>query len=341
MGLRQLRLWPLVAAGLFALLLTTTPTIARAQIGTSEPLTIVLTPDTPGAFDSVSAKAESFIVDLQPATLTWTLDGKQIEKGVGKTNVQFSTGDLGKSMTLRVTAILKLGESISATSVLRPEEVDLVAESASYTHPFYKSKALLPASGQVTLIAIPHLKNSLGTSLDRNTLIYTWKDGAKVLGNLSGAGKHTITIEGPQLLRDKFIQLEVTSPDKTLRAKNTLILKPFAQKVALYAKDSLLGVLFNRAIVGSQTYRGSELDLIAFPYFFSSDVRYDPALTHSWELNGKKVANDGILDGILTLRPSGKGKATINYAVRSPDHILEQAGTRIDLSFEEVTSPQP
>jgi hypothetical protein len=342
MGVTRLDLYKLALTSALLLTLLTPTLTVTAQIEAVNSLSIVLTPDTPRSYSTVGAKVESFTHDLQSATIAWTLDGKSVSKGLGLTSVEIQTGDLGKRMSLRATVTLKSGESFASTATLIPGEVDLIAEAHSYTHPFYTSKSLLPASGKVTLTAMPHLKNSSGVLLDRSTLIYTWKDGVKVLGSLSGAGRQSITIDGPQLLRDKIIQVEVANQDRTLKARNLITLKPYAQKVVLYEHNPTLGVLFQRAYIGAQSFRGRELTLAAFPYFFSASARHDQDLMHAWSLNGSTIDNPSDVPGTLTVGVESEGKANIDYSVRGTDHILEKAGTRLDLSFSsEANQSQP
>src|SRR3989344_1794163 len=180
-----------LATLLFGLAPAQAQEIQIQQVGLpGEQLAINLSPSVPGPNETVTAKAESFSTDLNRATLSWYVNGKLVAQGLGEKEIEFTTGDIGKTTTVTLSASLSSGQQIQKTLSLVPADVDLILEARSYTHPFYKGRSLPPPNAPITLVAVPHFKSTGGQRLSDRNLIYTWRDGVTVLGNLSGTGRN-------------------------------------------------------------------------------------------------------------------------------------------------------
>ena len=80
-------------------LLTTPCTVAFAQ--SSNTIGITLSPERPRAFQDIEVSIESFALDLQTSSISWTINSKPIEQGLGKTKITFKTGALGSYNRIR------------------------------------------------------------------------------------------------------------------------------------------------------------------------------------------------------------------------------------------------
>jgi hypothetical protein len=299
----------------------------------TDQLSIKLEPSTPGANETVIATAESFSTDLNRATLTWRVNGTLIEQGLGRTQISFTTGSIGKTTTVSLSASLAEGTQAQKTLSITPADVDLILESNSYTHPFYKGKSLPPPNSTITLIAVPHFKTSGGARLNERNLIYTWSDTGKTLGPASGTGKNTLTVTGPQIFRNKTYTVTVRSQDGSLVATRSLTVAPSSNTVHMYEAHPLLGALLEMSLFGSVPIRGSEMSVLVEPYHFSTTERTSTNVQYSWSLNGSRTDNPGNDMGIMTLRPSGTGYAVLGVQLNGVTSYLENASSAVTLTF--------
>ena len=68
-----------------------TPDQIRSN-GIRDNLQTRINPQNPGPGENVQMSIESFLTDLDKATITWTLNGKVAEKGMGKSLFTFKNG---------------------------------------------------------------------------------------------------------------------------------------------------------------------------------------------------------------------------------------------------------
>lgn len=321
-------LYALLVLGVFS-----TAGIAEAQFSLTESVTINITPNFPKENDTVTAKVESASTDLNRATISWYVNGKRLIEGLGETSATFQVGASGKATSVAIIIFADTGEKIEKDLSIIPSEVDLVYESKAYTQPFYRGRTLLPVSAPVTITAIPHLKTSSGATISSKNLIYKWSDGTKVLGSLSGAGKNSVTIDGPEVYRTKNISVEVSSLDSTRQAQGSVVITPRDQKVLLYEASPLQGVLFDRPLLQAFQLAEDELTLLAVPFFFSANTRAGSGVRFTWRINDGKAEPSPDDQGLITLRPDGEGVAKISVALKGIAAYLEQAETETTLQF--------
>ena len=86
----------------FLFIVMVTPTKNASSIGMTIPsgdFEIRMTPEYPGANTNVEAKIVSFSFDVDSSNITWTLNGKIIEQGIGAKTVEFQTGATGSMLS--------------------------------------------------------------------------------------------------------------------------------------------------------------------------------------------------------------------------------------------------
>src|SRR5204862_2475166 len=131
------------------------------------------------------------------ATITWQVDGKTVESGVGVRALSIRTGAVGASQT--VTVLVRPSgttDTLRATLTITPAEVDLLAESSSYTPEAYQGKALFTAGSQITITAIPNFVDGSGKQIPPEKLVYNWQRNFEGVSRASGYGKYTFGISG-------------------------------------------------------------------------------------------------------------------------------------------------
>jgi len=206
---------------IITLLFFIAPLISNAQaLFTSEDISAVITPESPGPNQNVAVQIESFNFDLNKATISWYVNDKLLQSGVGITTFQFTSGALGK--TTKLTIIANDGKNrITKNLTFYPAEVNIVWEADSYTPPFYKGKAMYPNQGDIKIVALPNFIDKNGASLSPTKLAYTWKKDGTTLGSQSGYDKQAIVVPGGIMSRPFSVEVSVSSADGTIQAKTS------------------------------------------------------------------------------------------------------------------------
>jgi hypothetical protein len=204
-----------------------------------------------------------------------------------------------------VSAVVTLtlqGATYTQTLTLVPQEVTLIAEPLSSSHPLYLGKPLIPDGGSVRVVALANLKTAAGKRIDPTQAVYRWSVDDTTLASASGIGKTALLVASPLQYRSRTVSVEVTSQDGSLAGGGSISLNSEQPSVDLYESDPLLGIRFDRALRTSYSLMGAEATLYATPFSFS--LLKLPTL--SWTLSGALVQNGPS----ITLRPTGSGKGS-------------------------------
>lgn len=296
---------------------------AHAQLGATDPLTLDLYPQYPRPYQIVTVTPESNLIDLSASTVTFSVDGKVVQKGTGMESADIPVGGPGSVTIVTVTAVNN-GQTYTISTSIRPADVALLVEPTSTTHPFYDGASLLGSEGRVRIIAIPDLRTSAGTQIPAANLVYTWKNGDQILQSSSGIGKSVLTATAPVRYRDTTITVTVTSQDSRIVGQASAYIAPRDPLIRTYVNDPLLGPRFDTALPASVSLNDTEATYRAVPYYFTTT----PTVT--WEVNGtpSQTGQD------ITVRPSGNGKGTAVLGVNASSGTLGQAATgRLSVTF--------
>ncbi len=296
-------------------------------------ITIKTTPEYPGPNETVNAIVSGYLSNLGTATISWSVNGNLVEKGVGQKTFFFQNGDSGKTTTLAVSIVTSSGESIKKETSFTPIGITLLWEADTYTPPFYKGKPLLTPEARVRVIAVPDTGNA-------SNFIYNWERNGNSLVSVSGYSKNSFSLKGPLPFYEAKIRVSVLSNNKKLESKKSISLpltKPF---ILFYGDHPLFGVLYNHSIDTNLIVTEKEFSVRAEPYFFSEERSEQPILTYSWLLNGKVVLNSG---RTITLRNEQGGKSVDSLAltVRGIKQTFQSARQSIIVNFDTNKSERP
>ncbi|MCR4333842.1 MAG: hypothetical protein NUV60_02415 [Patescibacteria group bacterium] len=315
----------------FALLL---PLAASAQSGglfgeTGKTFIISSAPQYPAPLSVSTLSFLSNSLDLANATLTVSVDGKNLHQGA----VQPVSVTLGKagSITNVVATISTSGTNYKQTLSIQPQDVSLIAEPISSVPPLYPGKSSVPLEGDVRVVAVANFRNASGQALNPSTLSYSWTVDDTKIANSSGIGKTAIMVASPLQYRARNISVTVTNQDGNSVGGASLSLTPLDPLVRIYENDPLLGILFNRALSNTYTIDGSEATLYAAPFSFPT-TNGEPVLR--WFLNGS-TAQTG---SSITLRPTGSGQGNASLSLVSSSGGFSTATMNLSLSFGETPS---
>lgn len=311
----------------YAQTIPTLPTLPN-----SDSITLTSDTSTPHPLQDINLSIESYSFDLTQSNITWYVNGKSVSSGIGDISYGTTMGPLGTSLDIKVIASTPNGP-VSAQQTFSASTVDILWQARSYTPLFYKGKALLPNSGDVTLVAIPQFSAN-GLKAGSQNYSYKWEKDGQVLGDVSGYGDDSITIQGSILVRPFTITVTVTASDGTSGTASTFISNQLP-KVVLYEDNPLYGTLYNNALTSSYSLTNQEVHLRAVPYFFSTTAFHTVSpLQFTWTIsNGAPVTKSD--ENIVLRQPEGTsgGQSGVAVSVQNPNRILQSDTANTTILF--------
>jgi hypothetical protein len=300
----------------------TTPTYAQTVAGV-DPLTVTISPSYPAPYTNVLVTPGSTLIDLSSTNITFSVNGKVVQKSSGAEPFTVTVGGAGQTTSITVTASID-GKIYSKNVAIHPADVALIEEPVSTTHPFYKGGALLASQGRVRLIAVADFRTASGASIVSQNLVYTWRNGDQILESSSGIGKSVLSATAPDRYRDTTITVTVATQDQSIVGEASAVLSPIDPFVRVYQNDPLLGPLFNQALSDNFTITDSERTFRAVPYFFSEFP------TLSWQVNGTNSQSGQD----ITVRPTGSGVGSALLAIAAKAlHYPQSANASLSVAF--------
>lgn len=313
----------IAAALLVAFAAGSLPALAQSLPG-AEPLTLVVSPEYPRPYQTVTVAPRSTLVDLSASTVKVSVNGTNVYTGSGTQPTSVRTGGLGERTTIVVSVTDPSGRTYSKTQVLRPAEVSLVLESASTAHPFYQGGGLVASEGRVRLVALPDLRTAPGARIPASSLVYTWRLGDRVLTDSSGIGRSTLVATAPVRYRNANVTVTVTSQDSALVGEASTVISAVDPVARIYRNDPLLGPNFDTALSGTFSMQDTESTFRAIGYFFATPPAF------AWTVNN---ATNGT-DKDLTVRASGNGQGTARLGVTLTEpESRRSAESRVTVDF--------
>ena len=299
-------------------------------------LDVTISPQNPGTNTRVSIDIRNYSTDLDRATITWSLNGKQMQRGIGLTRFEFRTGTLGTPSSIDILVNTISGKTIRKNVTIRPSELDLVWETSGYTPPFYKGRARYVNQGFVTVVAIPNMVGKNGKKLNPKNLVYKWSVDGEVQGSDSGYGKDSYSFRGSIVPKSTEISVEASSLSDGTQASARIELDPERPEILLYKDDPIYGMLYNKALLGDFTLTDDEATFVAVPYFFSGKTPLVSHLSYAWSMNGADISGVAKKNKV-TLRKNDQteaGNAQVSVTTENSREILQSAGYDFLISFE-------
>ncbi len=292
-----------------------------------------VSPEIPQPGETVDISVETYGIDLNKELITWTVDGKTSLRGIGKKTFSFVAGEAGTTNIVRVTISPKNAPDIVKTFTFAPVDVDILWQANTYTPPFYKGKALFTPESNVTFVAMPNIVMN-GKRVDSSNIIYNWKIDREVDGDNSGFGKNSYNFTGSILLKPTLIQAEVyAAKDPNYKGLNGFTISHVFPQTLLYENNPLYGIIFNKALRNDYAVKGRDVEISAFPYFFSTPSRSSD-LQYEWSLGNNQIALPDYQDSVVFKRKELKDAlVSIGVIVKNPTHILQKSISGLNLVY--------
>ncbi len=294
-------------------------------------LEIQITPPNPGPDQEVSITIQSYLADLNKSTILWILDDEILAEGMGIRTATFKNAPAGGSRVLKIVLFTNNNEQAVRTLHFNPVGVTLMWEADTYTPPFYKGKPLLSPQANLRVIATPDI-----SSINPNTLSYTWKRDGAIVRDASGVGKNTFTLSASRPFDNLETTLSVSSLDNTISSETRVSVPVVTPYILLYEDHPLLGVWYKRPLGSAVDITERELSLVAEPYYFSNETT-DTVFDYVWRLNGSPLNAFGRM---ITLRNEEGlvGLSDISLTIESFEKIFQAAERSLRINFTETPS---
>ncbi len=332
---------------LVALFFTTLPT--QYTLAEPTPLNLensvssLVVPSSPGMFDDVTIKLQSFSIDLNQADIAWFVDDKFMQMETGGIFFSFRTKGIGDPV--RIEAVIDMGifGNITKTYVFNPAKVDFLWQAIdSYTPPFYKGKALPAPEAEIKVVAIPTTNADYTKSRNPKALVYQWEKNYSNTPflNRSGYGKNSVTFKRNMLRAEESVGVRVYSGDVTLGYEE-IIFSQYEPEIVFYENKALDGVWYERAIGDNLNLQSRETTILPEPYYFSTEKRTSRNIKAYWFLNKERLNSRENTDGSITLRVADGNSDTWNLSIRIENlsSILQNVTARLSLSAEDLSNP--
>lgn len=310
-------------------------TSVHAQLSTilsasssNRPLSLILTPEQPLPGDSVTARITSASLDLARSTVVWRVDGAAHSQGDALTEITVTAPAFGETLTIEVIAEGPEGEG-RATARISPVEIQILWSTDSFVPLYYKGRRFPGSNASIKAYALTRFFSNAQTLIPEKDIVYTWYRNDQLIASVSGRGKSSARLPGPQLFSSDQIRVRAESIDKRLIGETTITIPALDTKLVLYEKHPLFGVLYHRAIVGEVHTIETEQQVTAVPYFASALSPLDPSLMYEWRVNDQNIIPDPAKPNTITITANGyRGPATINLAITSArDIVMNSLGT--------------
>ncbi len=297
------------------------PQTSAQSLGAT-PLSVLISPQYPSPYDTITITPQSSLFDLAASTVTISVNGKVIQKGSGAQSASYTLGGVGELATITVSAGTPSGVRQKVVTV-RPESVALITEPIATTHPFYEGGNLVASEGRVRLIALADLRTG-AAAISPTQLVYIWKAGNQVLDAQSGIGRSTLTVLAPIRYRDVAITVTVSTPDGAVSAQSIITLSPTGPMMLIYRNDVLAGPNFDTALSNTFSMNGSEESFRVVPYYFPT------APTLAWSVNNAPSGSDPL----ITVRTTGDQSGTAVLSVTAKQEgSYQSASAMLNVMF--------
>lgn len=294
---------------------------------------IEFNPKHPRPGDVVTIEATGYSYDMYRSNYGWYVNGELAEEGVGKRTFSLRAGPLGSRTLVQLMINTDRGTIVQRDFEIVPAVVAITWQGNTYVPPLYKGLPQHTPSSAVTFVAVPSLHNRAGERIPAADLVYTWKQGNRVLQDVSGIGRQSIIVPNERFTRSLSLTVEVSTFDRSQVASHTVTVPTQDPRFLLYQVDPLLGVLYNQALTDEFLIQSEETSLVAEPYNFSIINRDSTLLSYEWKVDNAPI----VAQSVVTLRPSegNTGFSRLNLVGRHTTSFMQSARSDLTIRYGE------
>lgn len=301
-------------------------------------LELTASTDSPAPDQKVSVRARSYTIDIDSANITWSVNGKIVQKGIGLTSYEVTAPALGKETTVTVQAISSDGITVSKSISIISGSIDLIVESNGHTPPMFSGKLPISYQNTINIIAIPHLADSKGVEYDPKNLVYEWKRNSRTVEDESGFGKQSFNLTGEIVPRDVTITVTASTRDGKKKVSGYINVSYTSPSLNFYVDDPLYGPLYNKIldeniIIGKE----KEVSVIMEPYGFNKPTNGLGNLDLTWMINNYEKPELSKNQSVTLRAPENtSGTSNIELSIKNKKDILQSASANFTIKFNSI-----
>lgn len=295
-------------------------------------ISLTLSPETPAPYSDVRITLQSYMVDVNTATITWYVRGTLFKSGFGEKSITVASGGIGSSLPVRARIVLDNGDIYETNVTISPQSLDVVWESIeSYVPPFYEGKALPGEGSAVKVTVLPTLYDGK-TVVSPETLSYAWYNNGQFIESASGGKKQSVIIPLSVLEENATIRVRVTMRSGP-SVEKTITIYPHSVMPVLYPYDATLGTNIVRSFSERIELIGDTVFSLQ-PYYLSTRNGLDGSSSYTWFLDGLPVTPEE--KTLLALRPTEntQGVRKLLITVENIKRRLQKAEISSELLFD-------
>lgn len=296
-------------------------------------ISVQVVPPNPAPKESVTVSLGSFSINLDTVKIDWLEDGKTVLSGIGQKS--YTTLAKSASTETRVGAIINMPDGqIIKSIIIRPTVMTLLWQANdSYVPPFYKGKALPAPGSEIKIVAMPEIRVS-GTTVNPKNLSYDWRQDYTNQPAGSGYGRNYFIYNNDYLENSSTVSVTASTTDQRYSSENSTAVGASLPKILFYKIDSLVGILWEDALLDTHTMAGEEV-IFGAPYFISPKNTYDPRLVFKWFINNIPTSVSIVSKNILPLRaPAGtSGTSKVRLEIENTEQLFSTAKKEIKVEF--------
>ncbi|MEI8061842.1 MAG: hypothetical protein WCG97_00905 [bacterium] len=300
-----------------------------------EQVSVDVNPEVPQPGETVTINVSAYGgIDIDAAQINWVMNGKSVLKGQGEKQFIFKAGTDGQSNKIELHIQPKYGAEVIKNFNFKPSDVDVLWQANTYTPPFYKGKALYTPEAYVQFVAMPNITNDVGAKIQPSKAIYNWRIDHTNYADKSGYGKNFYDFSGSILAKPTSVEVTAYDPfNKDSTGVGSLDVGPVQPALVMYEIHPTYGPIFNTAAIGTYNFGAQDLQMGAYPYFFSTGSK--KSIPYVWKINGTTLDTLPQNQDFLVLQKvkQDSGQSTIDVSASNGDKVLQQAGTQLDLIY--------
>lgn len=306
--------------------------VSLSQAVAATDISLTVFPETPAPFSDVRITLQSYMVDINTASITWYVRGAEFKSGFGEKSITVAAGGIGSTLPVRARITLNTGDVYETTVTISPQSVDMIWESVeSYIPPFYEGKALPGEGSVVKVTALPTIYN--GTSIvSPAAASYAWYLNGQFMESVSGAKKQSALIPLSVLEEKATVRVRVTVQGGPVVEKS-LNIYPHTIMPLLYPYDATLGANLARSF--SQRIEIVRDTIFSLqPYYLSTRNGLDQSSSYTWFLDGLPVTPEE--KTLLAVRPkeNSQGARVLVITIENLKRKLQKAELSSEVIFD-------
>ncbi len=327
LGFKYLFVWAMVLVSSLC-----APNILYAQQEiVPQDIGIQVTPNNPAPLEEVELRLESFSTNIHTAYISWFINAKQVQAGVGMSSYSFTMGPSGSVYDIEVRIRTSLLNEISKRMRLSPLDIDLLWETTDvYTPPFYRGKALPSSESTVRVVATPH-----NIAVTPQRFVYSWKYNGATDQKASGFQKKDFLVKNDFFSSRFVVDVDVQSQDGRYSASKSLIIPRFEPQILFELKE--FGSVSRYPEKNTPIILGDGASsLIAHPLFFSTRDG-EAGMNIQWNIAGSPYfVEEGTLPkNYIPLVPQAgaTGSSMIKVNARHNERTLQKTDAETTVLF--------